>query len=271
MTQTEAFLEFKKNPNLKMGQRSFEKCRPFFVIPPRAQDRNSCCCKLHVEIRMIFKACVDCRRKLVSKKDVNSGVCNVHEHLSDMLEETLCPKGNSKYNAKACLSRCCESCEVDKFGLLPDELDITPNAPKVRWQRFEYVNMKLADGQEKRKLQLVTKETAPGELFQFLKSLLKDFPSHQFRASWQHEQLGRLLDNLPQGHVCCIHDYSENYMCSYQNQVQSMYFGQNQASIHVTVLHRHALTNIDGVQSSINDPVLITEHIFVISPEGTHR
>ena len=102
MTQMEAFLEFKKkNPNLKMGQRSFEKCRPFFVIPPRAQDRNSCCCKLHVEIRMIFKACVDCRRKLVSKKDVNSGVCNVHEHAGsmNMLEETLCPKGNSKYHA----------------------------------------------------------------------------------------------------------------------------------------------------------------------------
>ena len=130
--------------------------------------------------------------------------------------------------------------------------------------------MKLADGQEKRKLQLVTKETAPGELFQFLKSLLKHFPSHQFHASWQHEQLGRLLDNLPQGHVCCIHDYSENYTCSYQNQVQSMYFGQNQASIHVTVLHRHALTNINGVQSSIDDPVLITEHIFVISPENLH-
>ena len=55
---------------------------------------------------------------------------------------------------------------------------------KGNWQWFEYVNMKLADGQEKRKLQLVTKETAPGELFQFLKSLLKHFPSHQFHASW---------------------------------------------------------------------------------------
>ena len=44
--------------------------------------------------------------------------------------------------------------------------------------------MKLADGQEKRKLQLLVKETTPGELFQFLK---------HFHASWQHEQLGWLL------------------------------------------------------------------------------
>ena len=250
MTQTEAFLEFKKkNPNLKMGQRTFEKCKPFFVIAPRAQDRNSCCCKIHVEMRMIFKTCMDYRRTLCAQ-NADYGNIKVYERLSDMVGDTLCSKEDEKYHNKACLSRSCENCGVDQLELLNEELDNTPDARKVKWQKFEYVKMKLADGQEKRKLQLVVKETAPGELFQFLKSLLKGFPLHQFRASWQHEQLGRLLDNLPQDHVCCIHDYSENFSCSYQNQVQSLYFSQTQASIHVTVLHRHALQDIDGIGSS---------------------
>ena len=43
-----------------------------------------------------------------------------------------------------------------------------------------------------------------------------------------------------------------------------------QSSIHVTILHRHALETVDGVQSTMDDPSIITEHIFVISPDTKH-
>lgn len=63
MTQTKVFLAFKrKYPDVKMGQRAFEKCRPFYVIPPRTQDRNSCCCRVHVDMRMAFKSCMGFRK-----------------------------------------------------------------------------------------------------------------------------------------------------------------------------------------------------------------
>ena len=39
-TQTDAYLEFKaKHPGVKMSQRSFERCKPFFVVAPRSQDK----------------------------------------------------------------------------------------------------------------------------------------------------------------------------------------------------------------------------------------
>ena len=135
MTQTEAFLTFKrKYPDVKIGQRVFEECRPFYVIPPSTQDPNSCCCRVHVDSKWLL------------------------------------------------------------------------------------------------------------------------------RAAWI----------LPQNHVCCIHDYSENYSCNYQNEVQSCYYSQTQASIHVTILHRHALNDTDGVGSLPDAPLLVTEHIFVISPDCKH-
>ena len=54
-TQNEVYIEFKrKYPEVKMYQRSFENCRPFFVVSARPADRNSCCCRSHVEIRLLF-------------------------------------------------------------------------------------------------------------------------------------------------------------------------------------------------------------------------
>ena len=100
--------------------------------------------------------------------------------------------------------------------------------------------------------------------------LLREFSSHQFRASWQSKQMKESIDHLPLEHVCCIHDYSENYSCTSQDQLQSQYFSQSQASIHVTILHRHALEDVDGVESTLEDPVIITEHIFVISSDTKH-
>ena len=40
--------------------------------------------------------------------------------------------------------------------------------------------------------------------------------------------------------------------------------------MHVTILHRRSLKDVDGVESTIEDPVIITEHIFVISPDTKH-
>ena len=52
--------------------------------------------------------------------------------------------------------------------------------------------------------------------------------------------------------------------------MQSQYYSQTQASIHVTVLHRHAIKDLDGVDSTLEEPVIVTEHIFVISPDTKH-
>ncbi|CAG2203313.1 unnamed protein product [Mytilus edulis] len=79
-----------------------------------------------------------------------------------------------------------------------------------------------------------------------------------------------LINNLPVTHCVAIHDFSENYKCTEQCEIQSSYFQKQEVSIHVTFLHRHAILEYDGIDSNENDPNIITEHFLVISPDQKH-
>ena len=107
----------------------------------------------------------------------------------------------------------------------------------------EYITLEgceNADGTPRKNLNIVSKETSPSELVNYLKQLLQSYPYHQFMSCWQKSQFDSLKENLPIDNVLCVHDYSENYECSYQEEVQSQYFSKTEASIHVTILYRHA-------------------------------
>ena len=54
ISQTQLYLEFcEANPNIKVGQRSFEYCKPWYV--KRLDERNTCCCRYHVEMKYVFQ------------------------------------------------------------------------------------------------------------------------------------------------------------------------------------------------------------------------
>ena len=219
-------------------------------------------------MRMVFKSCMRFRRDVVKgKPQTEQEMYPVYEHLSELVEQTMCNKAEgASYHRLACINRECEDCGVANCTLMPEEEDTSQTSSDVKWERFEYVTI----GEDKRRLKIVTKITKAGEMFSYLKQLLDSFPGHQFRAKWQQEQMNRNLENLPIGEVCCVHDYSENYSCPYQDQIQSLYFSQAQVSIHVTILHRHALKHIDGIESNQEKRELVTEHLFVISPDIKH-
>ena len=70
-------------PEIAMKQRAFENCKPFhsFFVPAQAQDRNSCCYRQHVEIRMLFRSCMDYRRNIVSNDEERSRQVKVYDSL----------------------------------------------------------------------------------------------------------------------------------------------------------------------------------------------
>ena len=67
----------------------------------------------------------------------------------------------------------------------------------------------------------------------------------------------------------CIHDYSEDYSCRFQGEIQSHYFDVNKVSLHVTILYRHSTAEADGIQSTEEEPAICKEHLFVISDDAT--
>lgn len=139
--QTEVYKEFRnKYPDIHMGQRAFEKCKPFYVIEPRPQDRQSCCCCMHVEICMLFKECMTFRREVLKgKPEAERKRYPVFEHITDLVEETMCNKGDAPYHKLACIDRQCEDCGIEKLQLLSEEKDTSLSASLVTWEKFEYV------------------------------------------------------------------------------------------------------------------------------------
>jgi len=81
---------------------------------------------------------------------------------------------------------------------------------------------------------------------------------------WQRRQLDELLENLPLELVVCTCDYSKNYLCRGQNEIQSQYFDVNKASLY-KLLFCHASMACDRRESKLTEAVIIKEHMFVIS------
>ena len=107
-TQTDIYTDFRReNPDIKISHRSFENCKPFFVRPVRQKDRQTCCCRYHIEIKAAFKACMGFRKQVLLQKELDendnddSPLC---PHLQDLIDITLCKTGDRFHNI-SCLKR----------------------------------------------------------------------------------------------------------------------------------------------------------------------
>lgn len=133
----------------------------------------------------MFKDCVKfCKAALKEKEDDTTERPHT-EVRTEAAELTLCQKPEgSLYHCMKCLERKCSDCGVNKFKLLPEE---ESDEGLTQWSRYEYVatGKLLQNGQEKKKIALVRKETSPNELFAYFKKLLEDYPLHSFMAKWQ--------------------------------------------------------------------------------------
>lgn len=160
-TQTDAYIDFvAKYPHIKIGQRTSDKLKPFFVRAASEKDRNTCCCRYHIESNFLFKSCIKFRK---SKNQSETSVVEsypVYENLGEIIDVTLCPKVNGSYK-KRCLDRKCTECEVQKLKFSIDCFD-------VEWQKYEYVNENPKGTATKRRLTLVKKETKVGAMFDYL-------------------------------------------------------------------------------------------------------
>ncbi|CAC5416205.1 unnamed protein product [Mytilus coruscus] len=196
-TQTEVFLQFKNEyPDEKMGQRAFEKCKPYFVRTAQFKDKVTCCCRQNVEMRSLFKSCMQFRKRLLSREGCSE--VKLYESLSELVDDTLCTRSANTHQHKiSCLDRLCSECGVCKFSMLPGELD--ESDVQISWERYEYKNVKVKGDKMIRKLVL-----------------------------------------------------------------------KLEVSLHVTILHRHSVLEYDGKDSTAEEPNIITEQFFVISPDQKH-
>ncbi|XP_052769500.1 uncharacterized protein LOC128209494 [Mya arenaria] len=259
-TQTDVYEEFLQTHPSSISQRAFKKLTPFFVKPVRPKDKTTCCCRYHIEFNHAFKKCMQFRKMTYTNCEQLNGGYPVFERSADMIARTLCEQPG-----KACLDRKCVECGVPQYLFSPNEMDESEQAPEIEWERYEYQTVKSKSNVLNRKLILVKKTTKVGSLFKHMLELLKSYPRHQFNSEWQNKQAKFIMEHIPEGDVIAIHDFSENYRCTTQKEIQSTYFQKTEVTIHVTILHRHHVQ--DG---KLDLDRKIQEQFFVISPDLKH-
>jgi hypothetical protein len=131
-TQTEVFLAFRETILLlKFANSHLKNFKPFFVQPIRPKDKQTCYCRYHIEIRGIFKSCMDFRRKVLKNNPILNGEFKVYENLNELVAETLCQNSENVHKLK-CLKRNCENCGVNNLNLMEEEKVDKEQLPDVQ-------------------------------------------------------------------------------------------------------------------------------------------
>ncbi|XP_070207423.1 uncharacterized protein [Littorina saxatilis] len=166
--------------------------------------------------------------------DLKLDVVNQHQTVPVDGRDELSEMSVCQEPTLSCLDRACQECGVNLVSeKLLASLKSDLNTP-VKWYVWQMV--KKQKGQRKEKvLQEGKLESLHSELMKELTPLSK----HIFVQRWQHKELKVLqskLNVLP-GTAVVINDFSENYLCKYQDEVQSAHWGYNQITVHPSVLY----------------------------------
>jgi len=199
-----------KHPTLKCGWCKFTSLRPIQVVFPGSPGTlTTCVCMLHANpqlmydavqklfqgVELLYKNCTDC---------VHSFMCNPPSQYCNF---NLCDSCPGPENLTAYLSR-----------LLLSEQTIMCS----QWLLKERCTSEVV--------------TMPVDIFkaEFVENLKKLQP-HRFVVKLQHEFFDKLKEELKVGEVLVLCDYAENYSYLIQNAIQSNYWSNDQATLHVFV------------------------------------
>lgn len=199
--------KFKEETKIKMSYALFCRLRPFWVLVPNANKRDTCLCLIHTNMEMMVTA--------LKKAAI------IKENSAISLVKSMCCEG---YLKSDCLARKCIFCKNKSVSLnkYPNDMVITCE----RW-----VTKKIAatiKGQVKL-CQKTVKESFSSKCDVFVKLFLEEklpkFTKHLLNIISQHRVLTKLKSDLAADEALLHMDFSENYNCKYSAEVQSAHFG----------------------------------------------
>ena len=211
--------------NDKMSYATFCRLRPFWVLEPQVKDRETCLCVRHEN--MAF---------LVSK-------LNVLGVIEPKTPQALCNALVCSTSCKACMYGECDSC---RHHVIPQKvLDCGNKSFYYRWKTTNEKRIRAKDG-EPIVVKITAKQKVEATCDEMLKGLQKELPNfkeHQYRVNHQQTAMTKMKESLRSSEVLMIIDFSENYMCKYGAETQSVHFGasRQQISLHTGVFYYRPL------------------------------
>lgn len=211
--------KYKIQYNSSMSYSSFLRLKPMWIVPPRLCDRETCMCSKHGNMQFVVEKLH--RIKVLAEKNA----------------EKVCAELCCNVASKECMYRECVKCQdkVIEHNLTQDELN--ENVAYFQWSR------KTENRSIKGKDKLVTStykavlNTSVTGLYSEFKLKIVPFMKHVYNMRHQYRSLKSKKDHLQQNEIVVQIDFSENYVCKFGEEAQSMHFGASkvQISLHTGV------------------------------------
>lgn len=211
--------KFLSTVNYKISLSTFCRFRPFWVTWQNVNTRNTCQCIQHANIQLMIS-------KLHEVKALK------FRNVTSILATITCDVHSTK-----CLFRECSTCKersLEYYLPMPNQF--------VTYQQWIYeVSSFEKDGKKKTVRKPVKKEyrVKLKLLVQSLEAALPLFFSHIGTIAHQYQAIQNIKKNLTINDILIHVDYSENYCCKYNEEIQAVHFGggRKQITMHTGVLY----------------------------------
>lgn len=201
----------------KVSYSYFCKHRPFWVLIPNVNQRDTCLCKLHANIEFLIQA-------LHKKKIIKNNNSN------DLINSICCSK------TECLLERCnlCKNKVVDYQEFDNDDL-----LSFKKWENS--ISTYVTKGVQKTK-KIIAKTkvtTTPKQAIEVLESIIPLFLKHEGTRRWQFTAVKDLKEHLKDNEAIIHIDFSENYALKYESEVQAFHFGgsRQELTLHTAVIY----------------------------------
>ena len=235
-----------------ISYQSFCRFKPFWVLTPKVEDRETCRCTKHLNFELILAT--------LSKENIFDT-----RSTEDLIHALCCFPLKPE-----CLYRTCNDC-CNKY-IKANEF-VNKSISYWKW-----TSISEEDPKSKKMLRKTIKSEQPTtrlDLFNEFQNSMQYFFNHCGDIFFQYKAISSLKSSLKSGEILIHVDFSENYACKYGEEIQSFHFGgsRKQITLHTGVFY---MRNNEGeiishsfctMSTSLrHDYVAIWAHLKIVFP-----
>ncbi|CAG9782601.1 unnamed protein product [Diatraea saccharalis] len=227
-TLVESYKKYKDGGG-RYGLTSFFNHKPFYVLSPHLNARDTCLCIKHSNLEFLHSAIRRCGALKMGMRQVLSNVaCDTKSY--------------------TCMYDKCESCKDKKLNFESSENSKTDDSNIVSWLRWERQDHTYSkkEGIETKQIKTkrtkkITKSGTLEDLKKFFNEELHNFKKHYYNMQQQQSQYRKAISQLKDNEVVLVCDFSESYEAKLASEIQAMHFGasKHQITLHTGMVYWH--------------------------------
>ncbi|XP_071481427.1 uncharacterized protein [Diadema antillarum] len=238
------FLKFKsQNPDMKVGAKTFYSLRPHHVKLQGSIKFRACLCEYCTNIELKATA--------INNLAHSYGMKSFFDGVHSVNRVTMCPKSEgAKTYMRHCSERKCKECGPKLLRSYLRPL-VEKHGPKhMTWKKWIRVRVD-ENGKTITKQQIVTNDGTVSQCLEELEGETVTISKHLHSASWQSQQFATLTKDMPNNWVVMVLDFAENFVCKYQDEIQSAHWYHTNVTIHPIVCYHRCPTCDETMQESL--------------------